>query len=303
MKTSLRSRLSSLLAAALGTLAVSGAPAFAADLVLQPHHRVGDSYALSLHADRDTDASWKARAHSTFAESARLDYTATVVVLEADATGRALRERHENVRLTATRPEGQTSLFGDGASFEVRRSGDALQVFAGDERLDRKSEEIVTALLATQFERGVGPALFDPGRPVELGESWALDPTLARRLLREHGVRAVKLDGAPTATLARRPAAGADGELVIRYAIPVAWFEADGLPAHARATESDARLEGEIPLAADGAVIGHEAKLALRMNGVVHAPGFAATTPWRFASARQSDERIQVLRRTYASEL
>lgn len=298
MKTPRRPRLSSLAAAAFGTLALSSAPALAADLALQPRYRAGDSYSLSLRADRDTDASWRSRTRSSFEESLRLDYTATVVVLEADEAGRPLRERHENVRLSATRPDGSASLFRDGARLEVRRDGDDVQVFAGDERLDRKTETIVTSLLETQFERGVGPALFDPGRAVEVGESWALDPSLARRFLREHGVRAVKLDGAPTATLA---ASGAEGELVIRYAIPVAWFEADGLPAHARATASDARLEGEIPLAADGGVTGHEAKLALHMNGVVHAPGFAYATPWRFTSARQSDERTTTLRRSYAA--
>lgn len=290
------------LASVLGTLALAGASqAQAAEVDLAPRHRSGDSYALSLRAGRDTDASWKGRERNAFAEQVQLDYTATVVVLEVDAVGRVIRERHDGVRLTATRPDGSASLFRDGASFELRRDDNDLQVFAGEERIDRKTEKLVAGLLATRFEHGTGPALFDPGRPVEIGESWPLDPTLARRFLRERGVRVVALEGPPTATLER--VAGADGQdaLVIRYAIPVARFEADELPAHARSTKSEALIEGEIPLAGEAGASGHAMRLALTMNGVVQAPGFAYATPWRFESARRSDERTQILRGAYAS--
>jgi len=300
VKTTLLPRFAPLVAAALCTLG-GAAPCFAEQPVLAPRLRAGDTYALTLQANRDTDASWKGRSASAFAESVRLDYTATVVVLDADATGRPVRERHEAVRLTATRPDGTASLFREGASLEVRRNGDAIQVFAGDEQLDRRSETIVAGLLAIRLENGVGPALFDPGRSVEVGESWTLDPKLARRFLRERGVRAVELAGAPTATLERREGASGPGELVLRYAIPIAWFEADDLPAHARATDSSAELAGEIPLAADGVATGHATTLALHMKGVVKAPGFAYATPWRFESARTSDQRTQILRRAYAS--
>lgn len=294
MKTTRRSWLSSFAAA---VLALSGAHAGAADLELAPRHHAGDTYALSLRSERHTDASWKGSAATAYEERVQLDYAATVIVLEVDDAGRPLRERHENVRLTATGSGGAAYLFRDGTSVELRRRGDRLELFAGDERLERRTESIVVSLLAAQFERGAGPALLAPGRAVGIGDAWELDPELARRFLRERGVRAVKLGATPTATLVR----GTGDALRVHYAIPVAWLEADGLPAHARASESEARVEGDVPLTAGGCAAGHTSALDLRLVGVVHAPGVASSTPWRVTSARSLDERIAVAEPRYAT--
>jgi hypothetical protein len=271
---------------ALAALAAAGS-ATAEELLLGPRLRPGDAYALSLAATTDTDTA-SPTGKSGFRENVRVAYAATVVVLETDAGGRPTRERHEAVRLTYDRPDGAGSLFRDGASFEVRREGDGMQLFAAGERIDRRVEALVGALLETQFERGLGPVLFEPGRPVAVGETWPLDASLARRFLRERGFRVVELGAPATATLERQ----AD-ELVVRFAIPIAWLELDGMPANARASESDARFEGTIRLAADPSSRPtiYASRLALRVDGVVTAPRFARAVPWTLERSTLSDQR------------
>jgi hypothetical protein len=215
------------------------------------------------------------------------------VVLEADAEGRPVRERHEGARLVSERADDSRSLFQEGASLEVRRGpGGDVRVFSAGERVDRRVEAVVAEVLESQFEHTLAPSLFSPGRPVETGDSWELDRSLARRFLRQRGIRVVELGDSPTATLERR-GAGDDGELVIRFVIPIAWFELGSMPVNTRATRSDARFEGTIRLSSDPhrrpAV--YSANLAMAMDGVVTAPGLAKAIPWTLESSKRSDQR------------
>lgn len=279
-------------------------PASAEEIVLTPRHAVGDSYVLSLRTTTSTEVLSGAAAGKSFEEAVDLDYHATIVILETDAAGRSVRELHEGVRLGYLRGGETGSLFQPGAAYELRRAGDELQLFAADRRLERHVERIVARVLASQFEHSPGPALLEPGRPVEIGESWTLDPTLARRFLLGQGVRVVEFGAPATATLERQPSEGGAGGLVIAYRIPVAWFEVGPLPPNAQTAASEARFEGRIgvPSERSGEPTRGSSSLAMRMNGVVAAPGAATrAVPWRLASSRSSEQHTQRLERRLVS--
>ncbi|MCU0670065.1 MAG: hypothetical protein MUF70_12055 [Myxococcota bacterium] len=288
------------LVASLSLLFTLSIPAQAEEVRLQRRHHVGDSYALSLRTT--TQSALRARSRSLQAEDVQLTYTATVEVLETDAAGRPLRERHAGAQLRYERPDGAGALFREGASFEVRRDADGgLALFANDGRVERKIEKLVGAVLATQFEYTLAPALLEPGRPVEIGETWELDPKIARRLLRAHDVRIVDFAGPVTATLAR----GDDdaNARVIRYRIPIARWEPGALPDNARTAESDAQVEGEIRLSADpdAAPLEHRSKLVSSLHGVLTASGVAAPVPWSLENASASEQSTRILRRSIAA--
>lgn len=283
------------LAAGAALLLLAGGAAGAGSLELAPRFAPGDAYALSLRAETDTRAVSRGGDRDAVEETVTLVYRASVLVLEVDAQGQPVRERHAAVALTAERPEGTASLFGDDTVYEVRREEGAVRLFAGGARVDRKVEAIVADVLATQFEHTTGPALLAPDGPVRPGASWNLDPDLARRFLREHGVRALRLDGAPTATLRE---AGAAGARVLAYRIPVAWLEIPRVQENARTGASAAVLEGEIHLPAEaGAPRRHVSRLALQARGTFTGPVGGASTPWRVERESRTDQLTRVVRK------
>jgi hypothetical protein len=287
-------------ATALAGLA-SGAEA-AERLALAPRHQAGDTYTLSLSTTTDTEAMSGASEGRRAGAAVQLRYQATVTVLAVDADGRPLRERHEQVRLEYERPEGSSSLFQPGAALEVRRGRrGGWQVLAGGQRLARRHERIVTALLESQLERTRLPVLLDPGRPVAVGESWALDPRLAKQLLQERGLRVLGFGGPATATLAAEP--GGEGGRRLRYRIPVEWLELTRMPADARTASSRASLEGEIALSPDGRPLAHTANLAVQMHGALVKSGVATAVPWRLESSRLTAQRTGPVERVVVSGL
>jgi hypothetical protein len=220
------------------------------------------------------------------------------------ADGRPVRERHEGVRLTYLRGEESGSLFPDGATYEVDRGAGDARIFVGGRRVERRIEKVLAPLLEDQFEFTLGPALFDPGRTVSVGESWTLDPSLARRFLRERGVRAVELGEPATATLVREGVFEESG-LVLHYRIPIAWFEPGPMPPNARHARSEAQLEGRIRLASGpgGGVLAHASSLVMSLDGAVVAPRATASTPWSLRTTKLSDQSTQVVGSTIVSGL
>lgn len=276
----------------------------AEQIVLAPRQQPGDSYALSLRTTSQTTVASRNRKRGPFAEDVQLAYEARVVVLETDAEGRPLRERHEEASFRFERPDESGSLFKEHANFEVRRMPDgAVQLFANDVRLDGSIEKLVGAVLASQLEFSRAAALFAPGRDVEVGETWELDPVLARRFLREQGARVIDFAAKPTATLALRDGAGGEPERVIRYAIPIDRWEPTSAPANLTTAASDARIEGEIQLAADPGAgpVAHTSQLVMRVNGVVTAPGVAAPVPWKLETSRSSEQSTRTVKRSLAA--
>ena len=181
---------------AILVLSVAGV-ASAEEIALKPRYQPGDSYVLSLQTTTQTAVRSKSARRKPFDEDVQLEYGARVVVLEIDAHGRPVRERHEEVRLAFARPGEAGSLFAEHAVFEVRRGGDGeIRLFANEKRVERAVEKIVADLLASQFEYSLGPVLFDPGHPVAIGESWELDRSVARRFLRDRGMRRRRVRGA-----------------------------------------------------------------------------------------------------------
>jgi len=287
----------SLLLAAWIVTAAAGAE----EIQLQSRHEVGDSYALSLRTTTQTQLRSKARRSK--AEDVQLTYTATVDVLETDVAGLPLRERHRDAQLRFERPGETGALFREGATFEVRReAGGDVQLFANDVRVERKVETLVADVLAAQFEHSVAPALLQPDHPIEVGETWQLDPSIARRLLRAHDVRVVDFAAPATATLARADGDDPDAR-VIHYRIPVSRWEPDALPENARTSESDAQVEGEIRFSADpnGAPLEHRSKLVSSLRGVMTASGVAAPVPWRLENTSASEQSTRILRRPIAA--
>lgn len=289
---------------AFSVLSLTSAPAARAEeLALQSRYEPGDVYALSLRTDTQVIHS---HGHARRRDDAVLHYQATVIVLETDAAGRPLRERHHGVKLDFERPDQSGSLFSKDASFEVRRAADGdVQLFAADGRLDRDVEKTIERVLASQLDFGDVPALLQPGRGVTVGESWTIDAKRARRLLRERGMRAVDLDGEPAATLVQIE--GADGQpvLAIRYRIPVSRWEPTGLHPNQRASGSDAVVEGELRLAADGThrPTSHTASLVRRVHGVKAAWGVAPPVAWSLEATERSDEQTRLLQRGLAANL
>jgi hypothetical protein len=166
------------------------------------------------------------------------------------------------------------------------------------ERAEKQVERVVSELLEGQFEYGIG-ALLDPGRPVAVGESWDLDPARTASFLETRGVEGAKLDGIARATL--EPHEG--GPYVVRYRIPIASFEPDGLPSNRRTARSAGQLEGEVQLepTALRSPLRHSSRLALRMNGSVHGHHVARSVPWRFRSSESLDQHTVTVRREVAS--
>ncbi len=202
------------------------------------------------------------------------------------------------------RPSESGSLFREHANFEVRRlANGGVELFANDARLDRSIEKLVGEILASQFEFSSAPALFAPGRDVEVGESWELDPVLARRFLREQGARVVAFETPPTATLVERDAADGTRERVIHYVIPVDRWEPSKAPANLVAGASDARVEGEIRLAADpgAGALAHDATRAMRAKGVVTASRIAAPVAWSFETSCSTNQSTRVTKRGLAA--
>jgi hypothetical protein len=274
-------------AAALTCLALllPAAPARAAeDLLLVTRQQAGDVNPLSLRVHILTEATRNGVEDRDAAEDVKLSYGAAVTVLEVDAGGRALRERHEAVRLSFERPGESGSLFADGATLEVRRLED-LQVFVGNARAERAVEKVVADVLAYQFRYTLEPALLDPRRPVEVGASWSLDASLARRFLLARGVRVIDFGRRGTATLQRRWHEDAGMELVVEYEVPVARFELARMPLYADARSSEARLAGRIRLGpqAGAPPIAWTSQLSLRLSGAstpLGADDATVALPW-----------------------
>jgi hypothetical protein len=281
----------------LASAASAGSPTLVA------RQRVGDAHALSLTATTDTDALSGGPRGKRGREDVALAYEATVTVLAVDAEGRPLRERHEQVRLSYERPDGTGSLFPPGATFEVERTKrGALRIFAGERRLDRKVEKVVGALLANRIEHSLLPALLDPGRPIAPGESWTLDRGLAKRLLRERGLRVVDF-GDEAATARLEGDAEDAGPRRLHYRIPVRWLELARMPADTRTARSAATLEGELVLGPDGHARSHTAELVVRMNGVVVKTGVAKAAPWRLETSRVTAQRTEPIQHVASSGL
>lgn len=269
------------------------ANAVAQQLHLAPRHAPGDVYDLALSTSTETEAASRGPESRSFEERVTLRYEARVSVLEVDPAGRSVRERHDGVRLSFERPDGSGSLFRNGTRFDVERpEGGAPRLSANGERLDLAVERVVAPLLERQFEHSLGPALLDPGRPVSVGETWELSESVARRLLRESGLRAVEFDGAPSATLAPHP--DDERSVQLRYSLPVSWCESESVPANTLTGKSSAILEGRIDLssAAAGRPVRHVSELRLRMKGVVSKPGVARPFRWRLERSEQADQRV-----------
>src|SRR5262245_19576062 len=89
-------------------------------VVLRPHYQTGDRYALALSVATKT----RVYARDSFREHVELRYSAQVEVLETDSAGVPLRERHEQVELTAVRPDGARALFTKDTTFDLDRHAD-----------------------------------------------------------------------------------------------------------------------------------------------------------------------------------
>ncbi|HXK22041.1 MAG TPA: hypothetical protein VMS55_05125 [Myxococcota bacterium] len=278
--------------------ALSALAASADEITLRPRYRPGDAYVLSLSALKNSELLPRvAGKREAFREDVHLRYEANVVVLETDADGIPVRERHEDVVLSYVRPDSSGSLF-DHTAYEVRRQNGSVWLFVNGERADRQVERVVAELLAGQFEYGIG-ALLDPGRPVAVGESWTIDPARVQKFLNARGVEKVRLDGDAHASLERND----DGPYVLRYEVPIASFEPARMPENRRAARSDGELEGEVQLEPGvlHAPLLHSSRLALHMSGNVQTYGRAYPMPWSFRSSESLDQHTVAVRREVAS--
>ena len=285
------------------TVVALALPALAEEIVLKPRFEPGDSYQLSLRATTSTETSLSSGAEKAFHENVQLEYKTTVEVLEVDAAGQSVRERHHDVELTFMRPEESGSLFRK-AIYQVRRSNGEIRIFVRGERVEPRVEKLIAGILGSQFEYTLGPALFDPGRPVEVGESWELDPSLTRRFLREQGLRGVELAEPATATL-KLEGDGRTRERVIHFSIPIDRFELSELPENARTAGSRARYAGEIRLSRDpaGSPVTFSSNLDMSLQGVVPAPRVASSVPWSFQRSQISDQQTRRVESTLVSGL
>lgn len=254
--------------AALGAL-LAPLPAPADPLVLRPALAVGSTYPLRISVATNTEATAAGPGGSAHAEDVRLEYEATVTVLEVDAESRPVRELHKRVRLTFERPGESGSLFKEGAAFEVlRREG--IEIRLGRDRLEPRAEKIVASLLEKQFEHTLEPALLQPEREVEVGDTWKPDASLVRRFLMSRGVRVLEMGKDPSATLRRASAdEGGDG-LVIEYRVPIERLELREMPRNVEIARSDAVLEGWVRLSPEPGAAPRAARsrLSLSLSGV-----------------------------------
>jgi hypothetical protein len=263
-------------------------PSAAEPLALRPRLAVGSSYPLRLSVATNTEASSGGAGGSAHAEDVRLEYHAAVTVLEVDGDGRPLRERHEGVRLTFERPGESGSLFKEGAAFEVHRQ-DGIEIRLGRERLEPRAEKIVAGLLEKQFEHTLEPALLQPAREVEVGDTWEPDASLVRRFLMSRGVRVLEMGEDPSATLRRATAdEGGDG-LVIEYRVPIERLELREMPRNVEVARSDAVLEGWVRLSPEPGAAPHAARsrLSLSLSGV------SSVSPQAHPWALQRSETVE----------
>ena len=264
--------------------------------VLSARHRPGDRYALVLETATVTEARSNRSGVEPFHERVEQVYRADVEVLEVDAAGRPVRERHEHVRVTGARGAEKASLFEGDVHYEVERRDGGVRIRLEEPGESDAVERIVTPLLEVRLGGRLGAELLDPGREVAMGEPWGLSERLARRLLRADDLRAVRFDGEPTAVLRPHPS---DAALVsLHYTIPVASFELRDLPANGRASRSRARVEGRIDLAPDASwPVAHETTFELHVAGAVDTRGAARPFGWSLDRSERSIERIRVLDR------
>jgi hypothetical protein len=278
--------------------ALTARAASAEEILLRPRYQPGDAYVLSLSALKNSELLPRtAGKRQPFREDVHLRYEANVVVLETDAAGIPVRERHQDVVLSYVRPDSSGSLF-DHTAFEVRRQNGSVQLFVNGERADRQVERVISELLADQFEYGIG-ALVDPGRPVAVGETWTIDRERVQKFLNARGVEKARLDGDAHASLERND----DGPYVLRYEVPIASFEPTRMPANRRTAHSGGELEGEVQLE-PGALhtpLMHSSRLALHMNGSIQTYGLAHPMPWSFRSSESLDQHTVAVRREVAS--
>ncbi len=270
-------------------LLVPGAPGLAGELTASLDFRTGDRFQLSLRTETTTSGLARSGEPHVFDEAVRLEYDATVLVLETSESGRPVRERHEDVALAVTRPDGSSSVFGGNATLEVRWADRGIEIFSGDERAPEAFEDIVGEMLTQRFDRAAFAAWLEPPPSVAVGDRWELDADQTRRMLAERGLRAAGFEAPPTATLERH------GESrVIHYRIPVQRFAIDELPQRTRVARSQAVLEGRLGLpgpATAGAFV-HSSSLTLDMSGSV--AGSAPTVTWSFdREAKRSDAPSQ----------
>ena len=134
---------------------IAPANAPAEEIALRPRYQVGDRYALTLSLDTSTRVhaargGGRNPSRDSFKEDVELHYTAEVEVLETDAAGLPLRERHEVGELTSKRPEGTRALFVKGAAFSScgletakSRSNSAA---SGCQRRSRRSSAICSRI-------------------------------------------------------------------------------------------------------------------------------------------------------------
>ncbi len=255
----------------------------AGELALQPRYAPGDTYNLELRVTTRTEASSKGENGEHFQEDVKLDYRASVLVVDVDENGRPVKERHRRVSLTFERPDEMGSLFKDGASFDVERR-DRVRISLAGKPVDPKLERTVAEILEKQPEYTLEPAMLDPGRPVRVGESWELSPTLTRRFLQSRGIRAIDFGEPATATLQQRVRENGTTERFIEYDIPIERFELTQMPPHTEASRSEASLHGEVGLAdAPRSGIGSSiSELRMSLSGI--STGVARRLPWSLRS-------------------
>ena len=291
----------STLAAVVSTVSLFLAPAAVSEeLQLRPRFDPGDAYRLSLRVTTETDASSKGPNGESIQEEVRLQYKASVVVLEVDAAQRPIRERHRGVSLTFERPGESGSLFTEPVTLDVVRK-DGLEIQLGSKRVDSRIERTITELLEKQFEFTLEPALLEPGRAVEVGDSWQPDESLTRRFLQSRGIRVIDFAEGAVATLRRQTRENGGSELVIDYDIPISRLELTQMPPNSEATRSEARLSGQVQLATDPgkAPPSSTSNLTLELNGLSRAS--VQSMPWNIRSSTRVEKASEATQDLAAS--
>lgn len=255
---------------------------------IRPRYAVGDEYVVSLATTTRTDILARGEVAKSIEDEVELRYSARVEVVEVAADGSPVRERHEAVKLSFVKDGESRSLLKQDAELEVVRAADgAVQIFHDGKPVEPKLEKVVGHMLARQLEHGVA-ALVDPGRAVEIGETWRIADEQVRAFMRDRGIQDAELAGKATATLV-----GTVGSrLIVRYRIPVDGFALGELPSNARNARSQASVDGEVDLAADGLhrPVAHFSALAVRIKATMSEPGKSRAAAW---SVRRSESIVQ----------